>query len=129
MVLPSNPLMVNCHLKFLMGAILASVKLTNEILERAGYNVKTKNGDRKTMSKSKSATSGLKKVTLDLLDAEGEIKEQWELNNAFVKAAKFGDLDYSNDELRQVTLTLKYDWATCTINAEQEKTFFTTSAE
>ena len=63
------------------------------------------------------------------MNAEGKVIEAWTLNNPFIISAKYGDLDYSNDELRQVTLTLKYDWATCTINAEQEKTFFTTSAE
>jgi len=39
--------------------------------------------------------------------------ETWALWNAWVKSAKYGDLDYSNDELRTVELTIRYDWAEC----------------
>ena len=35
----------------------------------------------------------------------------WVLKNAWVQAAKFGDLDYSGEELLNVELTMKYDWA------------------
>ena len=106
----------------------SSVELTNKILEAAGYNIKTKDQAKiTTMSKEKSSTSGLKTVTLELLDAEGDTKEEWVLQNAFIKAAKFGDLDYSNDELRQISLTLKYDWATCKIKGGDE--FFSKASE
>jgi hypothetical protein len=101
----------------------SSVELTNTILEAAGYTIPSKKGAKETLSKSKSTTSGLGQVTLDLYDSEGAVVESWSLQNAFIKAAKFGDMDYSNDELRQVSLTLKYDWATCTI--KQGDAFFT----
>ena len=39
--------------------------------------------------------------------------EQWILNNPFIKSAKYGDLDYSSDDLRTVEMTIRYDWATC----------------
>ncbi len=97
----------------------SAVDLTNKIIEKAGYNVTTKEGKKETMSKNKSTTNGLGVVTLDLMDAGGEVKETWSLKNAWIKAAKFGELDYTNDELRTVTLTLKYDWATCTINEKE----------
>ena len=103
----------------------SAVSLTNTILEKAGYNIKTISGDRKTMSKSQSTTNGLGDVTLDLMDVDGKVIESWTLKNAFVKAAKFGDMDYTNDELRTVSMTLKYDWATCEI---ANKTFFDTAS-
>ena len=110
----------------------SAVSLTNDVLEKSGYSIKTKAGTRKTLSKAKSVNTGTQKVTLDLLDADGNVKESWELNNAFVKAVKYGDLDYSNDELRQITLTIKYDWATCTIkggDGESDKSFFGTTSD
>ena len=106
----------------------SSVELTNKILEAAGYNIKGKGVENPvTMSKSKSSTAGLKQVTLELMNAEGEVKETWQLQNAFIKAAKFGELDYSNDDLRQISLTLKYDWATCQIEGGSE--FFSKSSD
>lgn len=104
----------------------SAVELTNKVIEEAGYNIKTtpqQGTPQKTMSKSKSTTDGLKNVILTLFDAEGVAKETWTLKNAFIKAAKFGDMDYSNDDLRSVSLTIKYDWATCDIGS---KSFFST---
>ena len=42
---------------------------------------------------------------------ENAIVEEWELWNPWIKEAKFGDLDYSDDGLVEVELTLRYDWA------------------
>ena len=47
-------------------------------------------------------------------DDEGDIIETWTLINPFFKAIKYGDLDYSSDELLEVTLTVAYDSATLT---------------
>jgi hypothetical protein len=99
----------------------SAVSLTNDIIETAGYVIPSQPGEKKTLSKKGSSTEGIKTVTLELYDSEGNVKESWVLQNCFIKAAKFGDMDYSNDELRQISLTLKYDWATCTIGG---KTFF-----
>ena len=95
------------------------VELTNKMLEGSGYNIaKSKTEVKQTISKAKAADpagSGVGLFVLTLYNAEGVAKESWTLNNAFVKAAKYGDMDYSNDDLRQISLTIKYDWATCTI--------------
>ena len=64
------------------------------------------------MSKSKGAVA-LGDVIITIFGAEGGIVEQWVLNNPFIKSAKFGDLDYSSDDLRTVELSVRYDWATC----------------
>jgi hypothetical protein len=95
-----------------------AVDLTLDIINKAGYNVTNSPGAKKTMSKKASSADGLKDVIIDLVDTEGRMVESWTLKNAFIKAAKFGDLDYSNDELRTISLTFKYDWAVCTIKAE-----------
>ena len=64
------------------------------------------------MSKNKG-TAALQKVIITIFNAEGVDIETWTLNQVFIKSAKYGDLDYSNDDLRTVEIGLKYDWATC----------------
>jgi len=46
------------------------------------------------------------------LDSEGVEREIWTLNNAWFKDVKFGDLDYSSEDMLNVEVTLKYDNAT-----------------
>jgi hypothetical protein len=48
------------------------------------------------------------------LNAEGEVIETWDLINPFIKSIKYGDLDYSSDELLEITITVAYDSATLT---------------
>lgn len=93
-----------------------AVGVTNELITESKYIVPlvppADANNRTTMSK-KSAAAALGNVKISVLNADGGIIEVWTLNNAFIKSAKYGDLDYSNDELRTVELTFKYDWATC----------------
>ena len=37
--------------------------------------------------------------------------EEWNLHNAFITSVKFGDLDYNSDDLVNIDLTIKYDYA------------------
>ena len=57
-------------------------------------------------------------INIEILNAAGAPMETWTLNQPFIKAAKFGDLDYSSEDLRTVDLTIRYDWATCEFGAE-----------
>tara|TARA_R110002020_G_scaffold108969_7_gene252367 strand:- start:585 stop:1124 length:540 start_codon:yes stop_codon:yes gene_type:complete len=88
----------------------------NKMLVESGYIVPKDSAtaqSKPTISKAKATSLGT--VKIEILDATGEkAVETWELQNPFIKAAKFGDLDYSNDELKTVELTLRYDWAVCT---------------
>ena len=45
-------------------------------------------------------------------NSDGDRLETWTLINPFIKAIKYGDLDYSSDELLEITLTVAYDSAT-----------------
>ena len=40
--------------------------------------------------------------------------EEWNLHNAFITSVKFGDLDYNSDDLVNIDLTIKYDYAKLT---------------
>jgi hypothetical protein len=37
--------------------------------------------------------------------------EEWVLRNAFVSKITYGDLDYSSDDMSEITLEITYDWA------------------
>lgn len=52
-------------------------------------------------------------VRIDTIGGEGsnEILESWILNNPQISSVNFDSLDYSSDELLNIQITLKYDWA------------------
>ena len=50
-------------------------------------------------------------VTWDEVTVQIVIGE-WRLKNAFITSAKFGNLDYAGDEILNVDIGLRYDWAT-----------------
>ena len=61
---------------------------------------------------SKGGSVGaLGQTTITQLNGDGEAIETWTLWNAFITEVKFGDLEYGSDDLLQLDLTLKYDWA------------------
>ena len=88
--------------------------LLNKMLVDSGYIVpanKDAAANKSSISKKKAAGLGL--IKIEVLDAEGVEIEIWELKNPFIKAATFGSLDYSSDDMKEIELTLRYDWATC----------------
>lgn len=93
-----------------------AVALTNAILMRSGYVVKTTPGGSpeqlQTISKN-NATIAMGDIVVDILTADGVVIEKWTLNNPFLKAASFSTLEYANDDLRTIDVTFRYDWATC----------------
>ena len=92
-----------------------------KILEGAGYVVpsdyNTQDGKPKTISKQSFVTSLGNEISFVQLGANtgnqltNEI-EKWTLHNPFITSVDFGNLDYSSDELINVSMTLRYDWAT-----------------
>ena len=82
-----------------------------KMVQDAGYLLPT-TSQLKTQSKSKSVTA-LGAFTIQQLDDEGNAIETWTLQNPFIKKISFSDLDYENDELTTIDLSIRYDWATC----------------
>lgn len=50
-------------------------------------------------------------IELEMLDPTGVAVSKWILKNTFVTSADFGDLNYSQDELSNITLQLRFDYA------------------
>jgi len=97
-----------------------AVERTNAMLVNSGYQIPATHTAAKTfVTKAKSAAAGVISFKIQILNGEGIKIEEWDLKNPFIKAAKFGDLAYDNDDLREITLTLRYDWATHTGTSAQ----------
>jgi hypothetical protein len=81
------------------------------LIEQAGYDpnigVNTK---LKTMSKS-SAVNALANFKIKQLDASGASVEVWDLVHPWIKDVKFSDLSYDSDDLMNINLTIRFDWA------------------
>tara|TARA_R100000808_G_scaffold24791_1_gene58368 strand:+ start:23 stop:634 length:612 start_codon:yes stop_codon:yes gene_type:complete len=87
----------------------------SDIVQLSGYKppvTPTDESSLGSMSKAKAA-GALGAVTIAQLDGNGAPLETWTLMNAFITEVKYGDLAYGDDELTEISLTLKYDWATC----------------
>jgi hypothetical protein len=41
----------------------------------------------------------------------GEVIEEWKLNGTYIVDANFGSLDWSTEDVVNIELTLRYDWA------------------
>ena len=87
-----------------------------DLLIAAGYRIPGGiNADTDFSSVSKSDSVGaLGTVLVEQIDEDGNAVEEWTLNNGWIKEITFGDLDYGSDDLTEVTLKVRYDWATFT---------------
>jgi hypothetical protein len=90
---------------------------TSRIIADSGYKVPGNSAALETMSKGK-AGAALTHVIISQIDHEGKTIEEWRLENPFIKSVKFGELDYENDELTQIELEFRYDWAVCSTDGE-----------
>ena len=52
-----------------------------------------------------------KEVRLKQLSPLGEVIEEWKLNGTYIVDANFGSLDWSTEDVVNIELTLRYDWA------------------
>ena len=82
----------------------------SDIVQGAGYSPPSNSTDLTSMSKAKSAAS-LGTVIITQIAADGADLEQWTLWNSFITELKYGDLEYGADDLSELSVTLKYDWA------------------
>lgn len=86
-----------------------------EMIKTAGYvlppDVLNEGGTR-TITK-KDMADMLNPVRIDTIGAGGadNILESWSLNNVQISSVNFDTLDYSVDDLLNIQITLKYDWA------------------
>jgi len=96
-----------------------AVAQTNALVVASAYQIPGSPADLSSISKGKS-TSAVGYLVIEQIDSDGNVTEMWTLKNPFIKSVKFGELDYESDDLSQIELELRYDWAVCEIGANAD---------
>jgi len=86
-----------------------------QILTAMGYDIPKDGADLVNISKRKSVAA-LGDISVSQIDDGGEEIETWSLKQAFVTKIEWGSYKYDGDDLDVLKLTVKYDWAECTIS-------------
>ena len=79
-----------------------------------------------TISKAKSIEALGKVIYINQIDADGGgVIESWEIKNPWIQSLDFGELSYENDEMVNISVTLRYDWARCLLQNTEGAVFGT----
>ena len=92
-----------------------STKSLYKILENSGYVIPSNynEGQAATISKQGMVDALGTEIKLSQLDADGVNPiETWVIKNPLITTVDFDTLDYSADELLNITIGIKYDYAT-----------------
>ena len=89
------------------------------VLQEAGWenpNNLGKKGAYRSLSKKgfkKALSNGTYSPEIILYDEKGEENEKWALTNAFITSIDWGgSLDYTSDDMLELTIEISFDWAT-----------------
>ncbi len=91
----------------LMDALTQSGYLRPDTQEDVFFNPAVAPG---TVNKY-DATRNLGDVVIQELNGQGGLVGTWDLKNSFITSATFGDLDYAGDDLLNIVIGMRYDWA------------------
>jgi len=92
-----------------------------DFMASSGYNIPGQpdnNAELNSISKA-GALAATGNITIEQINESGATLETWTLKNAWIKEVDFSELDYSNDDLSEVTVKLRYDWAEFTGGGKQ----------
>jgi hypothetical protein len=64
-----------------------------------------------TISKGKAVAALGNQLRIISIDDLGNEIEAWSLINPWIKSVKYGELSYDNDDLTDVEVEIRYDWA------------------
>ena len=81
----------------------------------SGYNIPAGTTNMTSMSKKsvmESLGGGGNDIRIHVIDEDGDQLETWSLKHAWITNINFSDLDYGSDEMSEITVTFRYDWAT-----------------
>jgi hypothetical protein len=82
------------------------------ILQASGYKIPNSADQENITTISKqAATTALGTIKIKQIGADGDPVETWELYNAWISDVDYGTLDYDSDELSNITLEIRYDFA------------------
>lgn len=92
-----------------------AVQMTNQMIIDSGYSIKGAQefANNPTSITKVGANKAVGSVLIEIFNGQGEVAEEWTMHNPFITSVSFSTLDYTNDDLRTIDLTWKYDWAAC----------------
>ncbi len=93
--------------QILYDALVGSGYLKPDVQEDVFFNPAQAPG---TVNKF-DAVNQLGNVIFEELNGQGGLIGTWTLQNAFITNATFGDLTYDTDDLLNIAITFRYDWA------------------
>ena len=68
----------------------------------------------KTMTKKAAVAAVGGKLFMSMIDSTGKTIEEWEFWNPWIKSINFDEGDYESDDLINLEVSFRYDWATLT---------------
>ena len=85
-------------------------------IQAAGFRIPggvTNDSDFSTPSKKGfiDSTGDGSGIIIEQIAEDGNMLEKWTLWHAWIKEVTFGDLDYGSEDLTEVTIKFRYDWA------------------
>jgi len=101
--------LVNCTLVDPVHPDAAATMMA--MLESAGYNFPTTAVLAQSTIGKSTASSAVGSIQMSQIDTDGMPIETWNLVNPWVQRVNFGDLDYSSDDLTEIEIDIRYDWA------------------
>ena len=101
----------------------ASPNATANILQLivdSGYKIPASAASQfSSMSKGKAQSAFISNILIQQIDADGDIIEQWTLHNPFITNVGLPELAYDSDDLGEIELELRYDYAVCDVSGGQ----------
>ena len=92
-----------------------------DALQKMGYQIPAGTNDAaqfETPSKAKAVaefgggdTADADDIRIVQIDEDGKALETWTLKHAWIKEVNFGELDYGSEDLTEVVVKFRYDWA------------------
>ena len=83
-----------------------------ERLLESGYQYPKDANERTSISKKKAIEALGGDILIQQIDAEGNPIDTWSLKNAYIVSIDFGGaLDYTSDEMNELTVEVAFDWA------------------
>ena len=85
-----------------------------ELLRRSGYDSPDliDLNKPKTLTKNQAVAAVGGKLFMQQLNGAGAVQEEWHFWNPWVKSVNFDEGDYESDDLINLEITFRYDWAT-----------------
>ena len=83
-----------------------------EVIKETGYGIPSSANDLDSVTKAQGV-SATGTILIKQLDGDGKAQEEWKLHNAWVSKVDGGELTYGDDALSEISITVKYDWASC----------------